>query len=138
MPFPASTNMGSGQCMGTPDTCLTPAPPAPPVPVPYPNIGMLSQSNPGTCGKKVLIENGMSVTLGTKTLMSSGDEAGANMGVASGMIKGPNGFLVGAMTVIVEGNPLVRMTSTATHNGASANFPAGTIIAPSATKTLVP
>ncbi len=31
--FPASTK-GGGQCFAIPDVCLTPAPPAPPIPVP--------------------------------------------------------------------------------------------------------
>ena len=30
----------SGQCFGFPDVCKTPAPPAAPIPIPYPNIAM--------------------------------------------------------------------------------------------------
>ena len=45
-----------------PDVCLTPAPPAPPVPAPYPNTGMVNQcsktatkvkfAGKDACGKK--------------------------------------------------------------------------------------
>ena len=35
--FPASTK-GGGMCFGFPDVCKTPAPPAPFVPIPYPNF----------------------------------------------------------------------------------------------------
>jgi len=35
--FPASTKKGSGPCIAFPDVCKTPAPPAPFVPIPYPN-----------------------------------------------------------------------------------------------------
>ena len=57
--FPASTTAG-GNCFAMPDTCLTPAPPAPPVPIPYPNTGMVNQAK--KTSKKVfavpLVANG--------------------------------------------------------------------------------
>lgn len=66
-----------------PDTCLTPAPPAPPVPVPYPNIAQLAATNGAST--KVLVENKETVVVGSKVPNSSGDEAGSNGGVVSGM-----------------------------------------------------
>jgi hypothetical protein len=36
-----------GMSMAFPDVCLTPAPPAPPMPIPYPNIAMSSDTAMG-------------------------------------------------------------------------------------------
>ena len=33
-----------GMCFAFPDVCLTPAPPSPPVPIPYPNIAQLADA----------------------------------------------------------------------------------------------
>ena len=79
--MPASTK-GGGQCFAAPDTCLTPAPPAPPVPIPYPNIGLPNQADKTTpkvkfCGKEVITTN-------SEIPRTSGDEAGVNKGVMSG------------------------------------------------------
>ena len=37
-----------GMSMVFPDVCKTPAPPAPPIPIPYPNIGKASDTTSGT------------------------------------------------------------------------------------------
>lgn len=134
--FPVTTKQG-GTCDAFPDTCKTPAPPGPPVPVPYPNTAMLVQANPGTCSKKVKILNQPAVTLQTMIPMTSGDEAGAAGGVVSGMIKGPATFKKGSAKVKVEGQPLVFQTCTAAQNGSNANAPMGVQSSPSQAKVLV-
>ena len=134
--FGVGTKAG-GQCMGMPDVCKTPAPPAPPIPIPYPNIAMLNQANPGTCSKKVKIMNQPVVTKATQITMSSGDEAGSIGGVVSGMIKGPAKFIKFSMKVKVEGQNVVYQTCTVGQNGSSANVPAGTHTTPSQTKVTV-
>ena len=134
--FPACTMMG-GQCFAFPDTCLTPAPPAPPIPIPYPNIGMMMQAVPPSCSKKVMIMNQPIIVLMSTISMTSGDEAGANMGVMSGMIKGPVSFKKGSSKVMVEGQPVVMHLGPAAQNGASANAPGGTIVAPSQAKVIL-
>lgn len=134
--FPASSIAG-GQCMGMPDVCLTPAPPAPPVPIPYPNIAMLNQANPGTASTKVLFNNSPAFHKGTMIMMTSGDEAGVAGGVMSGMIKGPAQPKLASNKVKAEGQGVVYLTCMFGQNGASANVPAGTQIAPSQTKVLV-
>jgi superfamily II DNA helicase RecQ len=50
--FPASTK-GGGVCFAFPDVCLTPAPPAPPIPIPYPNIGQVSSASKTDAGPDV-------------------------------------------------------------------------------------
>jgi hypothetical protein len=134
--FPASCKAG-GQALGTPDVCLTPAPPSPPVPTPYPNMAMLPQATPPTCARRVNVGNQPAITLATQIPMSSGDEAGVNGGVMSGMFKGPVAFKRGSVKVKIEGNAAAFLTSTTAHNGSNANMPAGAQVAPSQAKVII-
>ena len=46
--FRGIVHKGSGgMSMVLPDVCKTPAPPAPPIPIPYPNIGQASDTTSG-------------------------------------------------------------------------------------------
>lgn len=38
----------NGMTIAFPDVCKTPAPPAPPIPIPYPNIAMSSDTDQGS------------------------------------------------------------------------------------------
>ena len=135
--FPASTN-GGGQCAAFPDVCKTPTPGGP-VPIPYPNIAMLTQIKGSTASKKVKILNKKTATTKTEISMSSGDEAGsAGGGVVSNKFKGSAKFKKGSSKVKVEGSPIVHLTSMVGQNGGSnANMPAGAQVAPSQTKVTV-
>lgn len=132
--MPASTKAG-GVYFAFPDVCLTPAPPAPPVPVPYPNTAQLAASN-GVVDK-VLIENKETVVDGSKVPNSSGDEAGVSGGVTSGVNMGPVEPKLFSSKVYFGGKKAVFLTSMSAHNGTSANMPVGAQIAPSQTKVLV-
>ena len=132
--FPASTKAG-GQDFAFPDVCLTPAPPAPPIPVPYPNIAMLNQATKAST--KVKIVNKEACTLKTEIPKSSGDEAGTNGGVMSGQNMQKVLYKIGSSKVMIEGQKVVHATSMTGQNGASSNNPAGLQIAPSQTKVLV-
>ena len=133
-PFPASTTQG-GQCMAMPDTCLTPAPPAPPIPTPYPNTGMVNQAK-GTA-TKVKFASKEVVTKNSKISRSMGDEAGVNGGLMSGMNMGPVSFKKCSSKVKAQGQEVGHLTSVTGHNGTNANAPAGTQMAPSQTKVMV-
>ena len=132
--FPASTK-GGGQCFAMPDVCLTPAPPAPPIPVPYPNIGMVNQAK--KTSKKVKFSGKEVVTKKSEISRSSGDEAGVNKGVVSGMNMDKVTFKKGSSKVKIEGQPCVHLTIMTGHNGSNANMPAGAQIAPSQTKVII-
>ena len=132
--FPASTKAG-GTCFAVPDTCLTPAPPAPPVPTPYPNNAMMNQGTKPA--KKVKFVNKEVMTKGSEISRSMGDEAGVNKGVMSGMNMGKVTFKKGSAKVKIEGQDCLHLTVMAGHNGMSANMPAGTQVAPSQTKVIV-
>lgn len=134
--FPASTN-GGGQCSILPDVCKTPTPGGP-VPMPYPNIALLTQADSGTCSRKVKILNKKTATKITEITMSSGDEAGTVGGVKSNTFKGSALFKKGSSKVKVEGNQIVHHTSMISQNGgANGNVPPGVQVAPSQTKVLV-
>ncbi|MBL4608678.1 MAG: DUF4150 domain-containing protein [Pseudomonadales bacterium] len=132
--FPASTKAG-GQCLAVPDVCLTPAPPAPPVPIPYPNIGMVNQAS--KTSTKVKFAGKAVVTKKSEIPRSSGDEAGVNKGVVSGMNMDKVTFKKGSSKVKIQGQPCVHLTTMTGHNGSNANNPAGAQIAPSQTKVII-
>jgi hypothetical protein len=130
----ANCQMG-GQNFAFPDVCLTPTP-AGPVPIPYPNIAMGMTANPGTACKKLYLSCMPAHNLMTQIPMSQGDNAGVNMGVASGMVMGPSRHLMGSVGVIYEGTPATKLTSPTGQNGMSLNTPGITIV-PSQTKLLI-
>jgi hypothetical protein len=132
----ASTR-GGGMCLVVPDTCLVPAPPAPPIPTPFPNIAQCTDANPGLCSLKVKIMNMPVILANSMIMMSAGDEAGSAGGVMSGMIKGPCSYKKGSAKVSIEGKPCATLMSLVAQNGASANAPAGMQIAPSQAKVMV-
>ena len=132
--FPASTK-GGGQCFAMPDVCLTPAPPAPPVPVPYPNTGMVNQAK--KTSTKVKFAGKEVVTKKSEMSRSMGDEAGLNKGVMSGMNMSKVSYKKGSSKVKIQGQDCVHLTSMTGHNGSNANMPAGAQIAPSQTKVII-
>ena len=136
--FPASTKEG-GQCFGFPDVCKTPAPPAPFVPVPYPNIAMPNQADGGSCSSKVKINGQATIVKGTEITMSSGDEAGnAGGGMVSNKFKGPAKYKQGSSKVKFEGKEASYLGAMVGQNDASNNnMPVGHQVAPSQTKGMI-
>jgi hypothetical protein len=132
--LPASSK-GGGQCVaGAPDVCKTPSP-AGPVPVPYPNIGMVNQAS-GTCSK-VLFQKKQSVTISSKIPSSKGDEPGTAGGVISNCNMGKIVYKKASSKVFAKGKKVSHVTSLTAHNGANANVPVGAQVAPSQTKVMV-
>ncbi len=137
--LPASTNGGGTVATTGPlDVCKTPSPGGP-IPIPYPNFGMLMQIKGGTASKKVKIVGKKTATTKTEISMSTGDEPGtAGGGVISNRFKGPCKFKKGSSKVKAEGKPVVHLTSLIGQNGvANANVPVGVQVAPSQTKVTV-
>ena len=129
-----AATMQGGTCFAFPDTCNTPAGPIV-VAIPYPNIGMLALGLGTTV--KVLIMYMPAYTAGSKLPMSQGDEAGSVGGLMSGMIMGEVAFRTQSSKVSFQGQKAVLLTCMSAHNGASANAPAGVIVAPSQAVVLV-
>jgi hypothetical protein len=132
--MPATTKAG-GTCFAMPDVCLTPAPPAPPIPVPYPNTAQWASADGAV--SKVLIELKETVVEGSKIPNSSGDEAGTNGGVTSGVNMKEVQPKQYSSKVIAEGKKVVHLTAMTAHNGTSANAPAGVHVAPSQQKVMI-
>jgi hypothetical protein len=118
-----------GMDMGFPDVCLTPPLP---VPIPYPNIAMGNMAVPNC--PTILIMGMPAHNVGTSIPMTNGDNAGVAMGVASGTVMGPSRHLTGAFTVLFQGMPATRLTSTSLQN--STNCP-GVRVVPSQTLLLL-
>jgi hypothetical protein len=105
----------NGMSMAFPDVCLTPAPPAPPIPIPYPNIAKSSDTSQGT--KSVKAEGNPICVQDSSFSTSSGDEAGsAGGGVASGMIQGKAEFVNFSFDVQFEGKNVPRSFDLMLHN----------------------
>jgi hypothetical protein len=121
-----------GQCMAMPDVCKTPAPPAPPIPIPYPNIGMPPMGNPATL--KVLVGGMPALTKSSEIPLTSGDEAGLAGGVVSGKVMGKVQFMMGSLTVKFEGAPAVRLSDPTQHNEGNM---VGAVLAPSQAVVMV-
>ncbi len=129
--LPAS-NRGMGMSLNFPDVCKTPAPPAPFVPVPYPDLGMNMQAAPFS--PFVQIGFMPATNMGTLKVMTSGDEAGAMGGLVTGIIKGPGKTTVGNPLVLVTGLPAESLLNPTSGN--NMNAPVGAQIVPSVVNVL--
>ena len=97
-----------------PDVCKTPAPPAPPIPIPYPNIAKSSDTAQGASTVKC---DGNPVCIASSNfMMSTGDEAGSLLGVASNKIKGKAEFVNYSFDTKFEGKGVPRALDMMLHN----------------------
>jgi Domain of unknown function (DUF4150) len=105
-----------GMSMAFPDVCKTPTPGGP-VPIPYPNTAMSSDTSEGSQSVKA---DGQPIMLKSSYFaMSAGDEAGSAMGVASNKIKGKAYPKMYSFDVKVEGQNVFRFTDIMLQNGGS-------------------
>ena len=96
----------SGVSTAFPDVCKTPSP-AGPIPIPYPNIAMSSDTAKGS--KKVKVDGNPIMLKDSNFSTSTGDEAGSVGGVASNTIKGKAEFVNYSFDVKVEGKNVPRL-----------------------------
>ena len=132
-----STKM-AGIAFAFPDVCKVPAPPAPPIPTPFPNFAQCPMALAPTCSLKVKVMNQPALTLNSKILRTQGDEAGVGGGSISQVFGDQAAYALGSTKVLIEGSPAVTVFKMTRQNGANANAPAGTQIVPSQTKVIVP
>ena len=105
----------NGTTIAFPDVCKTPAPPAPFIPIPYPNIAMSSDTASGTT--KVKVDGNPVCTKDSNFKMSTGDEAGtAGGGIISSKIKGKAEFVLFSFDVKFEGKNVARALDIMLHN----------------------
>ena len=103
-----------GMSIVFPDVCKTPAPPAPFVPIPYPNIGKSSDTSKGA--KKVKTDGKMPMVKTAKYSRSMGDEPGTLKGIISSMNMGECEYLMYSFDVKFEGKNVCRMGDPLWHN----------------------
>jgi Toxin PAAR-like domain len=112
------------------DVCLSPpSPPAGPVPIPYPNTAMASDTSDGSKTVKI---TGAEVGLKNKSMYkkSTGDEAATKtlgMGVVSHNITGPMRHVAWSMDVKIEGENVIRHMDLTTHNHTNPPQPAAVL-----------
>lgn len=116
-----------------PDICIVIAGPVP-VPTPFPNFAVSTTHIPSQT--IVIIGGGLAENLLTQGTLSQGDNAGLGLGVASGMVMGPDRYLLGSFKVMVGGIFVTRLTSLTGQNGLSPNM-IGLSITPSQITVLV-
>jgi len=111
----------SGMVIGFPDVCLTSSP-AGPIPIPYPNIAMSSDTSDGT--KDVKADGESFMVQGSAFSTSTGDEAGSVGGIMSMCTKGKAKFLLYSFDVKAEGKNVCRLADIMLLNqNASPNTP---------------
>ena len=119
----------NGLSMAFPDVCKTPAPPAPFVPIPYPNIAMSSDTASGS--SQVKCDGNPVCIQGSNFSKSSGDEAGSIGGVVSSCIQGKAEFVNYSFDVQIEGKGTCRLADLLLHNkGGGPNTPPFPLIQP--------
>jgi hypothetical protein len=96
----------NGMVLFMPDVCLTPAPPSPPIPIPYPNIAMASDADKGA--KNVTVDGNPILVEGSTFSKSSGDEAGTNGGVMCGSNMKEAEFIAASFDVFAENKGVAR------------------------------
>jgi len=104
----------SGISIAFPDVCKTPAPPAPFVPIPYPNIAKSSDTAQGA--STVKCDGNPTCVKDSNFMVSTGDEAGSLLGVASSKIKGKAEFVNVSFDVKFEGKGVARAFDPMLHN----------------------
>lgn len=104
----------NGVTIAFPDVCKTPAPPAPPIPIPYPNIAKSSDTAKGT--KKVKCDGNSTCVKDSNFRMSTGDEPGSIGGIISNKVKGKAEFVLFSMNVKFEGKNVERAFDLMLHN----------------------
>lgn len=120
--------IAKGKTTAFPDVCKTPAPTGQ-IPLPYPNIGMMADSN--KVSTKVTITGAQVVTKASKIPKSTGDEAGNGGGMVSSSFAKEVEFTSASAKVYVQGKPVVRVFDQITGNKKNAN---GSILEPSQSK----
>lgn len=94
-----------------PDVCKTPAPP---VPIPYPNI---AKSGDTTQGAKTVTCDGNPVCVrDSNFVVSTGDEPGTLLGVLSNRVQGKAEFVNFSFDVQIEGKNVPRAFDLMVHN----------------------
>ena len=103
-------------------------------PVPYPNLGYTSTAIPTIFNQFTMCTPDHNLL--TQTPLSSGDELGILLGVASGLIVGPIWHAYGSSKVFKTIFPATKMLSITGHNGLIPNI-VGVTLTPGQPKVMI-
>lgn len=127
----------NGITMAFPDVCKTPAPPAGPIPIPYPNIAQSTDTASGT--SQVKCDGNPVCIQGSNFSKSNGDEAGSVGGVVSSCIQGKAEFVNYSFDVQFEGKGACRLADLLVQNkGGGPNTPPFPLIQPPSPPGVIP
>jgi hypothetical protein len=133
--MPAATNMGSGQCMGTPDTLydsVTFSSTGVMVPIPGPNTAMHTPGMPTAL--KVIVGTGQALVMSTMIATTISPGVIPMLGMISQVSGMQAMFTKGSTKVLLTGQPAICLTCTTTQN--MANAASGIQCVPSQPKVL--
>jgi hypothetical protein len=103
----------NGMSIVFPDVCKTPSPGGP-IPIPYPNTGMSSDTSKGPTTVKV--DGQMPMTKDAQYIKTTGDEPGTLGGLVSSTFKSVAEFMLYSFDVKFEGKNVCRMGDSMWHN----------------------
>jgi len=126
-----ANNQNGCMSLGLMDVCNTLVGTAT-VPTPYVNIAMSSTAVPNAV--TVLLSGGFAHNLLTTATVTSGDESGTVLGVASGTIVGSCTHMTSSVKVFMGVSPATRLTDTTIQNSTNS---VGMTLTPSQVKCLV-
>jgi len=112
-----ANNQNGCMSLGLMDVCNTVVGPAT-VPIPYVNIAMSSTAVPNV--STVFIGGGLAHNLLTSAMVTSGDETGTALGVASGTLIGSSTHVISSFNVFMGVSPATRLTDTTIQNSTNA------------------
>ncbi len=119
--------------LGFPDVCKTLVVLAV-VPIPYPNLAFTNTAIPNIFNQFTMAMPDHNLM--TTVPMSTGDEPGILLGVASNLIKGPVRHLMGSTKVFKSVMPATKMLCPTGSNGMLPNVP-GMTLTPCQTKVMI-
>ena len=99
--------------LGFPDVCNV-VTPAGPIPTPFVNIALSTTAIPNAL--TVLLSGAPAHNLLTSSVITSGDEAGVGMGVASGTFIGPSRHVKSSVKTFFGTAPATRLTDMTIQN----------------------
>jgi|GEM_PF-6432748 len=112
------TTKAAGICFAFPNVCDTQTPSGAIVPVPYPSIGQLSQTE--EVAESVFAGGNAAVTSNSQIPSTTGDEAGLTGTISGSPVGGPVEFVTFSQTVFAEGHNVVRLSDTTKQNDGNA------------------
>ena len=141
MHVPALSTEG-GMALAVGDVCREPsagldAAAEPPEPMLSPYANVAATAGCERTSRRVLVRNRATVVIDSERALTAPPDGEPREGAVSHTVGGKATFRAGSSKVYAEMKRIVALSHATSHNGSSANMPAGTVVVPSQTKVLV-